>query len=165
MIYHILIVEDNPTDVLTIRHAIEHQDSQSIAFECIVATTFEDAKNKLRSAKFDAVILDLHLPDAAGIELPRWLCDHYPDMPIVIATGMYEDRQSEAAMVALSSVQDFLRKSELLKMDRPGAEIGRRIHWAILKQAKRSEIQRQYAEYEQKYSEILRQILSHSAAS
>lgn len=152
MSYHILIIEDDPDDLLLMRIALEREqpNPSSLTFECDSATTLADAERMLSVIRFDAALLDLNLPDGSGIELPQRLLAGWPKMPVVIVTGM-EDRRKEEEIVRLPTVQDFLRKSELARLANPGMELGRRIHYAIMKHKRRVEM-------EEKYDTLLRQI-------
>jgi CheY-like chemotaxis protein len=116
----IVVVEDNPADVLLIRKALEEK-----GIRCAL-TCFENGETALRNLSQkgrllpDLILLDLQLPTADGIEvlgrisgMPR-----FSDVPIVILTSSESpsDMQRTARMGAAryirkpSRLGDFLRE-------------------------------------------------------
>jgi len=94
----LLIVEDDAGERLGIEELIRHDD---IAID--TAGTGTDALEKLRSGKYDCVVLDLRLPDMTGFELIG-LIQAEPrlrEIPLVVFTGKEltadEDRQLQRA--------------------------------------------------------------------
>jgi len=73
------------------------EDEQSLArlwaselarlVEATLAHTLEDARNKLRGRAFDAILLDLHLPDGNGIDLLKEVSGRGDDTAVIILTG------------------------------------------------------------------------------
>jgi DNA-binding NtrC family response regulator len=57
-------------------------------YQIVCATTLKEAKTVIASDRFDAMVLDLSLPDGQSIEWIPELRGSYPGMPIVIITGM-----------------------------------------------------------------------------
>lgn len=79
---HVLIVEDDTVDA---KSAMRHLDS---SYRLTWATTLMEAKDLVQSEVFDAVLLDLSLPDGHGLELLTQLRKNlHSDVPIVILTG------------------------------------------------------------------------------
>ena len=62
----ILIIEDNPMDALRLKKDLEK--SNGINFVTSHVETLAEAKEILRNSHFDAVVLDLGLPDSQGLE-------------------------------------------------------------------------------------------------
>lgn len=82
---HILLVEDNPADVLLIREAIR---TSTVEADVLVAYDGEQALRMLRhqDLKPDFVILDINLPRFNGFQiLERYHVEKAP--PIVVFTG------------------------------------------------------------------------------
>lgn len=66
---------------------------------------------RLRKGGVDVVLLDLFLPESTGLGTLLQVHEHFPDLPIVVLTGLDD---SYVAMDAVSlGAQDFLPKSNL----------------------------------------------------
>src|SRR6266853_6419627 len=81
----ILLVEDNPSDARMIRELLKEEWSMS--FELTHAPKLEDAVRALGEKRFDAVLLDLGLPDARGLEALVPVNTLAPELPIIVLTG------------------------------------------------------------------------------
>ncbi len=79
-----------------------------IGYRCHSATNGIEAIQKVRDSKFDIVITDLQMPDMDGIALTKELCQHFPDLPVMIMTGKPDDRLVESAIGA--GAREVLRK-------------------------------------------------------
>ena len=72
--------------------------------------TLADATTLLQAARFDAVLLDLNLPDSAGRDTIGRMLAAAPGIPIVVLTATVE---SDLAVAAVQhGAQDHLVKSE-----------------------------------------------------
>lgn len=94
-------------------------------FEVTVAEDLRDGLAHLRRQSYDAVILDLNLPDSHGEHTVRRLRDEFPEIPIVVLTGITDP--SMATRVLRIGVQDYLQKptgvgTELLRAVRHAIE-------------------------------------------
>ena len=76
------------------------------------------------------ILLDLHLPDAQGIEAVTQLLSAAPLAPVVVLTGLAEENAGLAAVAA--GAQDYL-----IRAATDAQALGRSIHFAI--ERKRSE--------------------------
>jgi K+-sensing histidine kinase KdpD len=105
----ILLVEDNPGDAILLREALREIDSPP--FELIHVDHFNAAIQYLRQECFGAVLLDLSLPDANGIDSVVRMQREVDDIPIIVLTGLDDD------VVALEAVragaQDYLIKGQI----------------------------------------------------
>ena len=104
----ILVVEDNPVD----RRILESMLAESTTVISLLKTaqTLADAIQLLDQHEFDAIILDLNLPDSEGKDTLLRLSSQFPQVTIVINTGAYED---EVGLHTLSyGAQDFLVKGK-----------------------------------------------------
>jgi DNA-binding NtrC family response regulator len=63
-----------------------------------VGATGADLKRLLLSEPYDAVILDVHLPDADGVELLQEVHRHDPQLPIILATAHATVEQAVSAV-------------------------------------------------------------------
>jgi PAS domain S-box-containing protein len=87
---HILICEDN-SDVALILAELLAQEAMSSD----IAYTAQQAKIKLAQHHYQAMLLDLNLPDQDGMELLAELRQNpnYADLPIIIVSGRAEAKQ------------------------------------------------------------------------
>ncbi len=77
----ILIVEDDAEICALVEHYLT-----GAAFSAVIVNTGADMKDVLSVQDFDAIILDLNLPDADGLDLCRYIRAER-DIPIVILTA------------------------------------------------------------------------------
>ena len=80
----LLIVEDNPAELLGVSELLGHED-----IEIATASTGHAALASLRDTPTDCVVLDLKLPDMSGFEVLEKIRDDATlrDIPIVVFTG------------------------------------------------------------------------------
>lgn len=100
---NILIVEDEAD----LSNSI-HQYLQQSGFYCDIAFTYEAARNKITTSKYDCVILDISLPDGNGLQLLRTLkAGNKPDGVLIIsAKNSLDDKLSGLELGA----DDYLTK-------------------------------------------------------
>jgi DNA-binding NtrC family response regulator len=60
---------------------------------CRLALTVPEAFDALRAAPFDALVLDVELPDGGGLAVADFAAYRYPDMPVIAVTarGFFSD--------------------------------------------------------------------------
>lgn len=126
----VLIVEDNAGDARLIREALREAPA-GMRFLVEQAPRLADALALLTDAPFHAALLDLGLPDAAGLEGVLRLRAAAPELPIIVLTGRDDDDLAQRAL--LRGAQDYLVK---------GA-----VEDAVLQRAVRYAIERQRAEH------------------
>jgi DNA-binding response OmpR family regulator len=101
----ILLIEDNPGDARLIREALSIASEQvAVDWADRLATGLE----KTESGAFDAVLLDLSLPDSRGLETFERVHRHAPALPVVVLTGL--DDQDLALRAVGQGAQDYLVK-------------------------------------------------------
>ncbi len=88
--HRVLVVEDEPALVDSIRYALEVE-----GFDVVTATTGRDALARARSSNPSLVLLDVMLPESSGLDVCRELRSE-SDVPIIMLTA----RDSEADKVA-----------------------------------------------------------------
>lgn len=106
----VLFVEDNPVDARMIERSLAR--SAHANFELQHVTDFAGALAALAgSDKFDAVLLDLMLPDSlGGVETIRAIHEIRREIPIVVLTGI---ENTEFAVAAVrEGAQDYLVKEQ-----------------------------------------------------
>lgn len=81
---HVLLVDDDMSFSYVIGRAV-----RSWRFLCTEAESMSDAMRLVTEEdKFDAVICDCHLPDGNGSEFANWLRTRFPDLPILLVSGL-----------------------------------------------------------------------------
>jgi diguanylate cyclase (GGDEF)-like protein len=130
----ILLVEDNPGDV---RLVIEYlNDDRSSEFDVIHVDTVGAAVEALTADQhgFDAVLLDLSLPDEMGVGTLRRVIAAAGRTVVVVMTGVGDDEVGRTAMQ--EGAQDYLVKGQV-----NGALLRRALRYAIERQDLRLRLQ------------------------
>lgn len=105
----ILIVEDNPGDFLLIQDYLLDEMPNPVISN---VKTFNDASEVLKSSSdFDAILLDLTLPDNAGKKLVNDMVQLVSDTPIIVLTG-YLDKEFGIKTLSMG-ITDYLLKDDL----------------------------------------------------
>ncbi len=104
---HVLICEDN-SDVATLLQAI----LGSSGLRTSVATTLHQAKIMLESGNYNAMTLDLDLPDGDGIALVKELLsqEKIQQMPIIVVSANAIEREREHRDDNLASIVGWMQK-------------------------------------------------------
>ena len=105
-VVRILLVEDNRDDQELVRVMLRR--ATDVVFEIEAVTRLDDAILQLAARRFDALLVDLSLPDSRNIDTIRELVEQSPDLPLIALTGR-EDMQTELAALAIGA-QDYLIK-------------------------------------------------------
>ncbi|MES2886090.1 MAG: diguanylate cyclase [Pseudomonadota bacterium] len=108
-VLRLLIVDDNADDRFAYRRMLGKADGQR--FEIIEAESGEAALAALAAQEPQFVLLDLHLPDANGLDLLRDIRSRHPLLPIVMLTGLDDVNTSVAALQA--GADDYQIKGKL----------------------------------------------------
>lgn len=156
---NILVIEDNPGDARLIEeylapkgrpgptepgaskgatYSLESIDGRlrnvyNGAFTVTIADRLESGKQLLDEESFDAVLLDLTLPDSEGLATFERLNSHAPTVPIIVLTGLDSDYFGIGAVK--KGAQDYLIKGDI---DR--SILIRAIRYAIERAALESQI-------------------------
>jgi DNA-binding NarL/FixJ family response regulator len=105
----LLLVEDNPGDQ---RLALELlQELPTFQFELVTAADLYAGIQQADKQIFDAVLLDLSLPDSQGIDTVLQFQNRCPELPIVVLTG-YDDIEQGIKAVN-QGAQDYLIKGKV----------------------------------------------------
>ena len=122
----ILLVEDNPGDAYLIKALFQeaHEAGQVEEIQLSHAATLSSALELVDSENFDAVLLDLSLPDAHGRETFLRMQEGAPDLPIVALTGL--DDEALAQDLVAAGAQDYLVKGQA-----DGRLLARALRYAI----------------------------------
>ncbi len=135
----ILLVEDNALDAQLAQDTLS--DWNADQFEVVHVTDLKQALSALGRNHFDAVLLDLSLPDGHGLATLQEVQGTSPGIPIVVLSGFAD--QSTALQAVQQGAQDFLVKGQS-----HGDLLARSIRYAI--ERKRTEERLTYlAQYDQ----------------
>ena len=106
----LLIIEDNPGDYFLIE---EYLNPNSMGHKLEHAKSFREAEKITRSAKdsFDAVLLDLNLPDLEGEKLIKATMSLVSPSPVIILTGN-SDMQYSIKSLSMG-ISDYILKDKL----------------------------------------------------
>ena len=137
--YRLLLVEDSPADADLVRDLLE--ESGEPAFEFTRVERLAAALRSLQQEAFDAVLLDLGLPDSQGLATLRRFQEETGPLAVIVLTGQ-EDAELGTRAIQLGA-QDFLPKAELTP-----ALIGRTLRYAIERQRSASELRLMAAAFE-----------------
>jgi diguanylate cyclase (GGDEF)-like protein len=138
MSMNILLVEDNLDDARFLRACLDRENASSVRLTR--AACMKDAVDELSRREFDVVLLDLNLPDAAGLDCVERIQEARSDTPIVVLSGQGDE--DYAVEILNRGVQDYL-----VKWEGDGRIILRAIRYAI--ERKRAETRLNYlAQYD-----------------
>ncbi len=135
----ILLVEDNDLDARLTQDLLAEWTLEE--FKITHVRRLSDAFGLLARARFDAVLLDLSLPDGYGLSTVRQIHAANPTIALIVLSGLND--QSLALQAVQNGAQDYLVKGE-----GPSELLARSIHYAI--ERKRAEERLTYlAQYDQ----------------
>ncbi len=123
----VLLIEDDPDDVLLIQEMLVGEDGCRLAspgFELARADRLSAGLERLSGQEFDVALLDLSLPDSQGLDTFVRAHEKAPGVPIIVLTGM--DDQTMAAGAVHAGAQDYLVKGQV-----EGHLLARAIRYAI----------------------------------
>jgi two-component system, OmpR family, response regulator len=98
-----LVVEDEPTSALLSRHVLERE-----GFTVDTATTGGSAIELVLTTDYDAIILDLGLPDTNGLQVMEAIRREGRTTPVIVLTGSQDAETTVRALDA--GADDYLRK-------------------------------------------------------
>ncbi|MEW6775416.1 MAG: sigma-54 dependent transcriptional regulator [Bdellovibrionota bacterium] len=102
--HRILIVDDDESVARLIGKVLEEDG----AYQPVYAATLAAGKSQLAAAQFDAILLDLTLPDGMGLDLLETAQELAPDTSTLVLTG---DASLDTAVTAIRrGAFDFLTK-------------------------------------------------------
>lgn len=128
----VLVVEDNPADAGIVCDFFEPHRHEPATAVVETVERLSSALARLAERAFDVILLDLSLPDARGLEGLTALTAAHPDVPVVVMTGLTDERVALEAMKA--GAQDYLSK---------GVDGGHVVRRAVRYAIERHRLQRQ----------------------
>jgi len=118
----IVLIEDDYGDAELVNAYLEDEPDQE--FSLIHAPLLEEGVAALNDGGADVVLLDLNLPDSTGLSTFTSLHARFPDIPIIVLSGL-DDREI-SIMAVREGAQDFILKGVF-----DGGLLFRAIHHAI----------------------------------
>ena len=106
-VFRVLVVEDDPAFVQFLRDSLPPLSAE---LEISFATRLAAAMAALKTQSYDAVLLDLNLPDSIGLQTLQQITAAAPQVPIVVLTGIDDAGQAQDAMRL--GAQDWLTKGQ-----------------------------------------------------
>ncbi|MFI9392333.1 PP2C family protein-serine/threonine phosphatase [Streptomyces bauhiniae] len=127
----VLLVEDDAGDALLVEELVA---DSALKMRLRWVRSMSEAAGVLATERPDCVLLDLHLPDASGLEAVSLVKAHADRVAIVVLTGLAEEQTGLAAVTA--GAQDYLVKGRV-----EPELFGRAVRYAIQrKQAEQSAV-------------------------
>lgn len=119
----ILLIEDNPADARLVELFLEETDLLSV--KILNKQSLAEGIAAVNSGElFDAVMLDLTLPDSRGFETLERFLDACPDQNVIVMTGLADKKLGLKAVQA--GAQDFIVKGSL-----DSDQLGKSLRYAI----------------------------------
>jgi two-component system cell cycle response regulator len=104
----ILLIEDNPVDAQLTQDLLA--EWQADRFELVQAPTLSEGLARLSRDRFDAVLLDLSLPDTFGLNTVTQVLSTSTGIPVIVLSG--HDDHALALQAIQHGAQDYLVKGE-----------------------------------------------------
>ncbi len=101
----VLLLEDNEADADLIRKYLKESPEP---LDVVLVERLSAAMERLAKEKFDAMISDLHLPDSQGLDTFLAVHARFPELPIVVLTGLND--QGVALRALRQGAQDYIVK-------------------------------------------------------
>ena len=89
----VLVAEDSKTQSVLIRSLLE-----KAGFNTVTAANGREALEMIRNMPPDVVITDLNMPEMNGLELVEAVHADFPDIPVILATGVGSEEIAAAAL-------------------------------------------------------------------
>jgi signal transduction histidine kinase len=104
----ILLVEDSPADAKLLCETLREISENKFELTCV--QQLSEAMAKLAESGFDAILLDLYLPDSQGLETIESILSTAPTLPIIVLTGLKDENAGIQAV--RKGAQDYLVKGQ-----------------------------------------------------
>lgn len=105
----ILLVEDNPGDVVLLHVAVQEAVAPQVKLERV--KRLSEAMERVERDPFDVILLDLSLPDSQGFDSVARALERAPDIPIVVLTAV--DDEELGLRAVREGAQDYLIKGRI----------------------------------------------------
>lgn len=128
---HALVLEDDDYDAAITKELLENFCSKKYTVRRV--RILDDAIRQLSNSHFEIILVDMNLPDSAGIETVQKIVQAAPDAPIIVLTG--SDEEALAASALHAGAQDYLPKSALNNQ-----ALDRIIRYSVCRKSKESDL-------------------------
>src|SRR5580704_11815862 len=126
----VLLIEDDLDYVEILRLCLAEPEAMGLVFEVDHAERLAAGLTKLTTSRYDAVLVDLGLPDASGIDAVRGVLGAAGDAPVLVSTNMGDEATALEAMrlgaqdfmIKASSDSRLLKRSIRYAIERKGAQ-------------------------------------------
>jgi len=109
MTISVLLVEDNPIHARLLQGLLSDRSDPAFAVEAV--DHLEAGIQRLSTGSFDAVLLDLVLPDSQEMATFKRVKEAAPDMPVLVLTGLDDEGLAEEAVAA--GAREYLVKTQI----------------------------------------------------
>ena len=120
----VLLVEDNPIHARLLQGLLSDRSDPAFAVEAV--DHLAAGIQRLSTGSFDAVLLDLVLPDSQEMATFERVKEAVPDMPVLVLTGLDDEGLAEEAVAA--GAREYLVKTQI-----DGESLARSLQAAISK--------------------------------
>jgi len=103
---NILIIEDDQEIASLVEEILE--TTSNFPFNFIIANTLSKGFEELVANRIDIILLDLSLPDSQGLDTLYQTLSKYPEIPIILLTGLDDEALAIEALQA--GAQDYIVK-------------------------------------------------------
>jgi diguanylate cyclase (GGDEF)-like protein/PAS domain S-box-containing protein len=118
----ILLIEDNPGDARQVQEILK--DVPGFSFKFDRCDRLSRGLEHIEAGDINIVLLDLNLPDSFGYETFQKLHSSFPEIPVVLLTGLEDEELGLRAV--RDGAQDYLAKGNL-----DGSTLARAIRYAL----------------------------------
>lgn len=106
-----LLIEDDPEDTALLIKLLAKTEWPTSGFSFVCSEQLHQAFEVLEKETIEVILLDLMLPDSQGIETLLKLRAKCPDVPIVVLTGLQDEKMGLEAMQ--NGAQDYQIKGNI----------------------------------------------------
>ena len=133
----VLIIEDDEGDAELICRFLSK--AENIYFDTERVDLMSTGVDLLAKNNFDVILSDLGLPDSVGVETLVKLHNRYPDIPMIVLTGLNDENTALAAVQ--KGAQDYLIKGRI-----DTSQLIRSIRYAMERQKLITELEKRLKE-------------------
>jgi CheY-like chemotaxis protein len=105
-IINVLVIEDDTRAASAVTLMLQTHPRASFAVIC--AGTLAEGLQRIHERPFDAVVLDLGLPDSQGLGTIETLTAQAPHLPIIVTTGLTDENLSFQALAKARFLSLFI---------------------------------------------------------